>query len=188
MPGHVLDAGRAWPPVLARGVVAVAFGVVALIWPGLTVLALAVVFGIWAFVDGAGALVQAFRPGDAAHRLAYALFGLLGLVAGVLALAVPGLTVLVLATVVGAWAVVSGVSEIVAAIRLRKQITGEVFLGFAGVVSVIAGVLVLIHPIAGVFGIALLVGIYALLHGATLVGLAVRLRRLGRLEEAAPAT
>ncbi|MGW4487745.1 HdeD family acid-resistance protein [Amycolatopsis sp. NPDC004368] len=182
--GLVLDPRRTWPLVLVRGVLAVAFGVIALIWPGVTVLALAFVFGVYALVDAVGAFMQAFRPGDGAHRLMYALLGLLGLAAGVLALVWPGATILVLATLVGAWAVVTGVAEIVAAIRLRKQITGEAFLIVAGAVSVIAGVLVLIHPIAGAFGIALLIGIYALLYGIMLVVLSFRLRRVAKLEQA----
>ncbi|MEV0074566.1 HdeD family acid-resistance protein [Amycolatopsis sp. NPDC050768] len=182
--GLVMDPRQTWPLVLVRGVLAVVFGVIALIWPGVTVLALALVFGIYALVDAVGAFMQAFRPGDGAHRFAYALLGLLGLAAGVIALVWPGATILVLATLVGAWAVVTGVAEIVAAIRLRKQITGEAFLILAGAVSVIAGVLVLIHPIAGAFGIALLVGIYALLYGIMLVVLSFRLRRVAKLDQA----
>ncbi|WP_033289615.1 HdeD family acid-resistance protein [Amycolatopsis jejuensis] len=174
----VLDPRRAWPLVLTRGVLAVLFGVLALVWPGITVLALAFLFGIYVLVDAIGGLVQAFRPGDATHRIAYALLGLLGLAAGVLTLVWPALTVLVLATFVGAWAVVTGIMEIVAAIRLRKQITGEGFLIAAGAVSVIAGVLVLIHPIAGAYGVALLIGIYAVLYGIMLAVLAFRLRRV----------
>ncbi|WIX77793.1 HdeD family acid-resistance protein [Amycolatopsis carbonis] len=182
--GLVMDPRRTWPLVLVRGVLAVVFGVIALIWPGVTVLALALVFGVYALVDAVGAFMQAFRPGDGAHRFAYALLGVLGLAAGVLALVWPGATILVLATLVGAWAVVTGIAEIVAAIRLRKQITGEAFLIVAGAVSVIAGVLVLIHPVAGAFGIALLVGIYALLYGIMLVVLSFRLRRVAKLEQA----
>ncbi|QRP43543.1 HdeD family acid-resistance protein [Amycolatopsis sp. FDAARGOS 1241] len=192
MPGYVvtplgsavLDPRQTWGWVLARGGFAVVFGIIALLWPGVTALALAFVFGIYALVDAVGAFMQAFRPGDGMHRAAYALFGVLGLAAGVVALVWPGVTILVLAIVVGAWAVVTGVAEIVAAIRLRKQITGEGFLVFAGVVSVIAGVLVLFHPIAGAYGIALLVGIYALVYGIMLVVLAFRLRRWGKREQA----
>ncbi|WP_406630291.1 HdeD family acid-resistance protein [Amycolatopsis sp. WGS_07] len=176
----VLDPRRAWPLVLTRGILGVLFGVLALVWPGITVLALAFLFGIYVLIDAVGALMQAFRPGDGGHRIAYALLGVLGLVAGVLTLVWPGVTVLVLATLVGAWAVVTGIMEIVAAIRLRKQITGEAFLIVAGALSVIAGVLVLFHPIAGAFGVALLIGIYAVIYGVTLVVLSFRLRTLAK--------
>jgi len=174
----VLDPRRAWPLVLTRGILGVLFGVLALVWPGITVLALAVLFGIYVLIDAVGAIVQAFRPGDTGHRFAYALLGVLGLVAGVMTLVWPGVTILVLATLVGAWAVVTGVMEIVAAIRLRKQITGEAFLIVAGALSVLAGILVLFHPIAGAFGVALLIGIYAVLYGVMLVVLSFRLRKL----------
>lgn len=178
MAESALDPRRAWPLVAVRGAFAVLFGILTLVWPGVTVLALAIVFGVYALFDGISAIVQAFRPGDGAQRAAYGLLGVLGVIAGVLALVWPGATVLVLATLVGAWAVVTGVAEIVAAVRLRKQITGEAFLIVAGALSVIAGVLVLVHPIAGVLGIAVLIGVYAVLYGVMLIVLAFRLRGL----------
>ncbi|WP_037357815.1 HdeD family acid-resistance protein [Amycolatopsis orientalis] len=176
----VIDPRRAWPLVLTRGILGVLFGVLALVWPGITVLALAFLFGIYVLIDAVGALLQAFRPGDGAHRIAYALLGVLGLIAGIMTLVWPGVTVLVLATLVGAWAVVTGIMEIAAAIRLRKQITGEAFLIVAGALSVVAGVLVLFHPIAGAYGVALLIGIYAVVYGVTLVVLSFRLRSLAK--------
>jgi uncharacterized membrane protein HdeD (DUF308 family) len=182
----VLDPRRAWPLVLTRGVFGVLFGVLALVWPGITVLALAILFGIYVLIDAFGAIFQSFRPGDGGHRVAYAVLGVLGLAAGVMTLVWPGLTVLVLATLVGVWAVVTGVMEIAAAIRLRKQITGEAFLIVAGALSVIAGVLVLFHPIAGAYGVALLIGIYAVIYGVTLVVLSFRLRKLGADPAAEP--
>ncbi|WP_020658487.1 HdeD family acid-resistance protein [Amycolatopsis benzoatilytica] len=182
----VLDPRRAWPLMLTRGILGVLFGVLALVWPGITVLALAILFGIYVLFDAVGAIMQAFRPGDGAHRFAYALLGMLGLVAGVMTLVWPGLTILVLATLVGAWAVVTGIMEIVAAVRLRKQITGEAFLIVAGALSVLAGVLVLFHPIAGAYGVALLIGIYAVIYGVTLVVLSFKLRKLSADPAAAP--
>lgn len=163
-----------------RGAVAVIFGIIALIWPGVTVLALAFVFGVYAIVDGVGALISAFRPGDMTHRVAYGLAGVLGLVAGVIVLAWPTITVLVLATLVGLWAVVTGIAEIIAAVRLRRQIHGEAFLIIAGAVSAIAGILILIHPIAGALGIAILVGIFAIVYGIVLLSLGFRLRNTAR--------
>ncbi|WP_410658796.1 HdeD family acid-resistance protein [Amycolatopsis sp. lyj-112] len=175
-----IEPRLAWPLLAVRGGLAVLFGLLALIWPGATVLALAVIYGIYAIFDGVGGLMQAFRPGDAAHRAAYGVLGALGIIAGLLVLFWPGITVLVLALLVGFWAIFTGVTEIVAAIRLRKQIEGEAFLIAAGAVSVLAGILIMINPVAGAFGIALLVGIYALLYGVVLLVLAFRLRKLTR--------
>ncbi|MEV7046661.1 HdeD family acid-resistance protein [Amycolatopsis sp. NPDC051061] len=181
----IVEPRKAWPIVAVRGVVAVLFGLFALIWPAATVLVLAILYGVYAIVDGVGGLMQAFRPGDAGHRAAYGVLGALGIIAGILVLVWPGITVLLLALLVGLWAIVTGVAEIAAAIRLRKQINGEAFLVAAGALSVIAGVLIVINPIAGAFGIALLVGIYALLYGIMLLVLAFRLRKLGDTAPAA---
>jgi uncharacterized membrane protein HdeD (DUF308 family) len=181
----VVEPRRAWPIAAVRGVFAVLFGLFALIWPGATVLVLAILYGVYAIVDGIGGLMQAFRPGDAAHRAAYGILGALGIIAGILVLIWPGITVLVLALLVGLWAIVTGVAEIAAAIRLRKQIRGEAFLIAAGALSVIAGVLIVINPIAGAYGVALLVGIYALLYGIVLLVLAFRLRKIANTPAAA---
>ena len=175
-----IEPRLAWPLAALRGVFAVLFGVLALIWPGTTVLVLAILYGVYAIFDGIGGVMQAFRPGDAAHRAAYGVLGLLGIVAGVLVLLWPGITVLVLALLVGFWAIFTGIVEIVAAIRLRKQIEGEAFLIAAGALSLIAGIVIVFNPVAGAFGIALLVGIYALIYGVILLVLAFRLRKLAR--------
>lgn len=181
--GFIAVAPRqAWPLAAVRGVFAVVFGLFALAWPGATVLVLAILYGVYALFDGVGGLMQAFRPGDAAHRWAYALLGILGLVIGVATLAWPAITVFALATLVGIWALVTGVAEIVAAIRLRKQIEGEFFLIVAGAISAIAGILIVLEPIAGAFGVALLVGIYALIYGIMLLVLAFRLRKVANTQ------
>lgn len=180
-----IEPRQAWPLAAVRGGFAVLFGLLALIWPGPTVLALAILYGVYAIIDGVGGLVQAFRPGDTAHRAAYGVLGVLGIVAGALVLIWPGITVLILAFLVGFWAIFTGIVEIVAAIRLRKQIEGEAFLIAAGALSLVAGIVIVINPVAGAFGIALLVGIYALLYGVMLLVLAFRLRKLAKTAEPA---
>jgi uncharacterized membrane protein HdeD (DUF308 family) len=176
--GGAIDLRRSWPLLLTRGVFAVVFGLIALFWPAVTVLALALVFGIYSLIDGIGGIVHAVRSGDGAHRWFSLAAGVLGVVAGVIALVWPAITVLVLAMLVGAWAVITGIAEIAGAIRLRHQIQGEVFLVIAGVVSVVAGILILLRPIAGAYGIAIVVGIYAIVYGVVLAVLAFRLRSL----------
>ncbi|MEA5364492.1 HdeD family acid-resistance protein [Amycolatopsis sp., V23-08] len=183
--GIVVEPRQAWPLTAVRGVFAVLFGIFALVWPGATVLVLAILYGVYAIVDGIGGLMQAFRPGDGAHRAAYGVLGVLGILAGILVLVWPGITVLLLALLVGLWAIVTGVAEIAAAIRLRKQIQGEAFLILAGAISVLAGILIVINPIAGAYGIALLVGIYALIYGIVLLVLAFRLRKIANTPAAA---
>jgi uncharacterized membrane protein HdeD (DUF308 family) len=178
VPVEVLDLKRAWGLVVVRGAMALLFGLFALIWPGITALAFALLFGIYALIDGIGLLVDAFRNPDKSNRGMRILGGLLGIVAGIIAVVWPGITLAVLGILVGAWALVTGIAEIVAAIRLRKQIEGELMLGLAGLVSAIFGVLVLVWPIAGAVTIATLIGIFALIYGVVLIVLGFRLRRL----------
>jgi uncharacterized membrane protein HdeD (DUF308 family) len=106
------------------------------------------------------------------------LSGVVSVAAGIVSLIWPGITALVLALLVGVWAVVTGVTDIVAAIRLRKQIRGEIFLVVIGILSVVAGVLIIFQPIAGALGIAVVIGAFAVLYGGVLVYLGYRLRKL----------
>jgi len=108
-----------------------------------------------------------------------ALRGVVSILFGILALARPGITVLALALLAGGWAVMSGVAEVAAAIRLRKQIRGEALLAIAGIVSIIAGLVVIARPATGVLALAVVLGVYALIVGGVLLALAARLRRLG---------
>jgi uncharacterized membrane protein HdeD (DUF308 family) len=179
----VADPRGAWPLLLLRGVLAVAFGVLALVWPALTVLALALVFGLYAIVDGVALVVFAIRHHKQLHRWAYVAGGLLGVAAGVVTLLWPHITVVALALLAGGWALVTGIFEIIAAIRLRKQIRGEIVLGLAGALSAVAGIFILWRPIAGAFGIAILLGIYALIYGIVVAVLALLLR--ARVRQAA---
>ncbi|ALG07225.1 HdeD family acid-resistance protein [Kibdelosporangium phytohabitans] len=174
----VIDLPKAWGLVVLRGVLSVLFGLLALIWPGLTALALAVVFGVYALVDGIGLLMDAFRNPDRSNRGMRIFGGILGVAAGVIAIVWPGITVAALAILVGAWALVTGIAEIAAAIRLRKQIEGELLLGLAGLLSAIFGILVLLWPALGVAAIAAFIGVFALIYGVVLIALGLRLRKL----------
>jgi uncharacterized membrane protein HdeD (DUF308 family) len=179
-PVVVLDPRRAWGLVVLRGAMAFLFGLFALIWPEITVLAFALLFGVYALADGIGLLVDAFRNPHRSNRGMRILGGVLGVLAGLIAIIWPGLTVAALAIIVGVWAVVTGVTEIVVAIRLRKQIEGELMLGLAGLLSTVLGILVLAWPLAGAVTIASIIGIFALVYGVVLIGLGLRLRGLAR--------
>ena len=170
---------RNWWALALRGVVAILFGLAALVWPGLTLTALVLLFGADALVDGVFAVVAAIaRAGRERHWWALLLEGLLGIAAGVVTLAWPGITGLVLLLFIAAWAIITGVVEIVAAIRLRREIEGEFLLGLGGALSVLFGLLLIVRPGAGALAVAWLIGIYAILFGALLLALAVRLRGL----------
>lgn len=166
--------------MMVRGAVAVVFGVLALVWPAVTALALALLFGAYALVNGIGAIITAIRDDGLFRRWLVALSGALNVVAGGIALFWPGITVLALTFVVGVWALATGISEIVTAVRLRRVVRHKGFLVIAGVLSVIAGVLLVWHPLAGALGIALVVGTYAVLYGLLLIGLGAWLRHVVR--------
>ena len=143
---------RNWWLIALRGLVAVLFGAAAFAWPALTLLALVALFGAYALVDGAAAIVSAVRGADGGGR-SWALLveGLVGVAAGVWALAAPGLTALALLYVIAGWALVTGVLEIVAAIRLRDELEGEWMLATGGLLSALFGLYVAVFPAAALW-------------------------------------
>jgi uncharacterized membrane protein HdeD (DUF308 family) len=162
--------------LIVRGIVAVLVGVVAFLWPGITIAALVAVFGAFALVDGVTNLILGFTRTGQGRSWAMVIQGIAGVVAGVLTFLWPGVTALALLALIGAWAIVTGVLEIVAAIRLRRVVTGEWMLALAGVLSVIFGILLFLFPIPGAIGIAWGLGAYALATGIVLISLGIRLR------------
>jgi uncharacterized membrane protein HdeD (DUF308 family) len=166
-----------WWAVVIRGVAAILFGILTFAAPGTSLLAIAVIFGIYAIVDGALDLAFAWRRAHEGRRWGWLVFeGVVGIGAGVIALAWPDLTAMVLLTVIALWAIVTGAAEIAAAIRLRRHIQGEWMLATGGVLSIIFGVLLLLFPGAGVLVLLSLIGAYALVFGLLLIALGVRLR------------
>lgn len=169
---------RNWGAIAVRGVAAILFGLLAFVVPGLTLAALVLLFGAYALVDGVFSIVAAVRrrAGDPAWW-ALLLEGLVGIAAGVVTFLLPGLTALTLLYVIAAWAVVTGVLEIIAALRLRRHLTGEWRLVLSGVLSIVFGGLVMVAPSAGALAMILWIGAYAIVFGALLLALAFRLRR-----------
>jgi len=180
-PGGVISMfARNWWLFVVRGVAAIVFGIIAIVYPDITITALAIVFGIYAIVDAIGSFASAIghRDADGWHRAAHALEGVVALVAGVLALVLPDLTALALVILIGIWAITSGVVEIIAAIRLRRAIDNEWLLGISGLLSIIAGIVILVWPDAGALAISWLIGTYAIVFGLFFVWLGIKLRAL----------
>jgi uncharacterized membrane protein HdeD (DUF308 family) len=177
-----------WWLYAVRGVVAILFGILALIWPKETILALVLLFGAYALLDG----VFSVFAGIASYRYfkrwwAVLLEGVAGILFGVLTFFWPNITALVLLYFIAAWALITGIFEIVAAIQLRRVITGEWALILSGLLSMIFGVLLFVFPGAGAVSLVWLIGIYAILFGITLIILAFRLRSLRQEVETAHA-
>lgn len=168
---------RHWWLLTLRGVFAVIFGVLAVIWPGITLLVLAIVFGAYALVDGLFAAAGALRapPGS---RVPLVIEAVVGILLGLIALIMPGVTVLAVTLLVGIWAIMTGVSEIATAIRLRREIRGEWAYILFGAVSVIFGLIVLLSPAAGVVAVAWIIGFSAIVSGVSMIAAGLRLRRL----------
>jgi uncharacterized membrane protein HdeD (DUF308 family) len=169
---------RHWWLLACRGAIAIIFGVLALMWPGITLLSLAALFAAFTLVGGAVSVFAAVRNRQQDERWwTVLLLGLTGVAAGAVAVLYPTLTMVVLVLLVGAHALVSGVFEIAAAIRLRKQIEGEWMLALAGVASVLFGLVVLLYPTGmGAVALASLLGLYAIATGIVLVALSLRVR------------
>ena len=170
---------RNWWMFALRGVVAIIFGVVAFAQPEQALQALVLVFGAYALVDG----IFAMFAGIASYRYferwwAVLLEGVAGVVIGLLTFFWPNITALVLVYFIAAWALITGIFEIVAAIQLRRVITGERMLILGGLVSILFGVLLFVFPAAGAVSVIWMIGIYAIVFGISLIIFAFRVRSL----------
>jgi uncharacterized membrane protein HdeD (DUF308 family) len=169
---------RNWWALVLRGAGAILFGILAFVWPGLTVAALVALFGAFALVDGVLALIAAWRAAERRRPWwPMALEGLAGVALAVLTFLWPGATAFALLYLIAAWAILTGVLEVAAAVRLRREIEGEWLLALIGTASVAFGLLAVIFPGSGAVAIVWAIAAYALVFGVLLVGLGLRLRR-----------
>jgi uncharacterized membrane protein HdeD (DUF308 family) len=174
-----------WDMFLVRGILAILFGIATLLMPGITLIVLVVLFGGYALVDGVILSILAFknRKNDSNWWLML-LTGLVSIAAGVVTFVWPGITTVSLFYVIVAWAIVTGISEVIYAIQFRKEIEGEWLLVLDGILSVGFGVLLIAQPIPGALAVLWMIGVYAIAYGVMLVVLAFRLRSLAVNENA----
>jgi uncharacterized membrane protein HdeD (DUF308 family) len=173
----VVLVGNWWSFVL-RGIFAILFGVLCFILPGMALLTLVYLFGIYALVDGILRIIGAFRRSDPQQQPWWALLigGIFSIIAALIAFFSPGITTLALLYLIAAWALVTGSFEIAAAIRLRKQIDNEWLLALSGVLSIVFGVLLFIMPGPGALAMVWWIGIFAIIFGSLMIALGVKLR------------
>jgi uncharacterized membrane protein HdeD (DUF308 family) len=164
--------------LILRGILALAVGVTALAWPGITVLALVVLFAVYAFMASGLEAVRAFSSRTAGPVFGHLLVGLIDLAAGVLALAWPGPTALVLVLIVASWAVIAGVTEVAAAVRGRESAGTRALFTLGGLISVAFGAVLFAHPAVGAITLALLFGLFNLVYGARTLVQGIELRRI----------
>ena len=175
-----------WWAIAVRGVLGILFGVLALIFPGATILSFVLVFAAYLLVDGVFAIIAAVRAARRRDRWGLLTFeGIANIAAAVIAVLWPGLTVLAFVVLIAAWAIVTGVLMLGAAFRLNIQ-HGRWWLALSGAASLVFGILLILAPLAGAIVLTWWIGAYALVFGAALLVLAFRLRSR-RSRGAAPA-
>jgi uncharacterized membrane protein HdeD (DUF308 family) len=176
----LLVYARNWWTLTLRGLLAVVFGILAFVWPGITLLGLVFLFGAYAITDGIFAIAAGVRGRGQSRWWVLLIQGILGVIAGLLAFLVPGITALFLLGLIAGWALFTGVMEVVAAVQMRKYITGEWLMVLSGIASVLFGVLLLLNPAAGALAVVWIIGAYAVLFGVLLLALGFKLRGLER--------
>ena len=165
--------------LILRGILAVAVGIMALAWPQVTVLALVILFAVYAFIAAGLEAMRAFSSPGAGPVFGHLLLGLVDLAAGVVALAWPGPTALVLVLIVGTWAVIAGVVEIAAAFAAGEPAGTRALFILGGLVSIAFGAVLFARPGVGAITLALLFGLYNLVYGARTLVQGIELRRTG---------
>jgi len=168
---------RNWWVLLIRGILAIVFGVLAFLWPGLALGSLILLFGAYAFLDGVASIVIGLTGrGSQDNRLWLMLGGVFGVLVGVLTFVWPGITLLTLIYFIAAWAIVTGAFTIVAAVQLRKEIDNEWLLIIGGALSILVGLYMAAFPGDGALALIWLIAAYAIVFGIMFIGLALRLR------------
>lgn len=167
-----------WWMLLLRGIVALVFGVLCLAYPSVTLIVMTIMFGVYALLDGILALVSSISMVKGRARW-WSTFveGTVGVILGLVILIWPGITAFGLLYLIGVWAIITGIFEITAAIRLRQHFTNEWLLLISGAASVIFGLLILVVPRAGALAVVWWIGTYAIFFGMAFTALALRLRR-----------
>lgn len=168
---------RYWWAFLVRGLFAIGFGIVAYAWPTISLAALIIVFGAYALADGAFLVLKAVGNWTAMDdRWLLLLEGLLGIGIGAISLFAPGVTAIGLLFYIAAWSLSTGFLEIAGAIRLRRQIRGEIWWILSGIASIVFAILLLVFPGVGILSQLWLLGVYAIVFGVMLIALGIRIR------------
>lgn len=172
----LIFVSKNWWVYVLRGILAVAFGFMALAWPGLTLNILILLFGIYVFLEGLLTIAFAVKSKKEKNWWLPLLEGLAGIVIGVFAFVWPALTAIAFLIFIAVWAILTGIFEIAASVQLRKEMTGEWVLGLAGILSILVGLLLISNPGAGALAVVWLIGFYALLFGILMAYLGFKVR------------
>jgi uncharacterized membrane protein HdeD (DUF308 family) len=182
------EALRLWRILIVRGIAAIVFGFIALVWPDITLTFLVILFGAFALFDGMAAVGAGIVEEPASEKWPLIGIGVLGIIVGIVTFLWPDITALTLLYFIAFWAIAAGISQIMAAIRLRRAIENEWMLGVSGVLSLAFGALIALFPGTGAISIVWLIGVYAMAFGFASLFLGWRLRGLGRQGGGRPVT
>jgi uncharacterized membrane protein HdeD (DUF308 family) len=173
--------GRHWGWVLFFGLITVVLGILALAWPGHTLIAIAVVFGVQLVVMGVFRFVASFAFPDLSGgtRVLYALLGVLSLIIGLYALRHVLITIVALALLLGIFWVVNGTTELFTAIS-QRELPNRGWNIFSGILGIIAGIILLVYPAISVLTLAIVVSIWLIVYGMMLISVASQMRSLAR--------
>jgi uncharacterized membrane protein HdeD (DUF308 family) len=175
---------RNWWVLLLRGLIAIAFGVLIWMRPGISLAALILLFGAYVLADGVlGVWAAISERKDREHWWVLLLWGLVGIAVGILTFMAPGITALSLLFYIAIWAMMTGVLQIVSAIRLRKEIEGEWLLILGGLISVLFGVMLVAQPGAGALAVLWLIGTYSVFFGILLTLFSFKVRKFKNANE-----
>mgnify|MGYP002336077188 CR=1 FL=1 len=170
------SVSKNWWVFVLRGIFAIIFGILVLVFPGIALVTFVLYFAAYALVDGVFTIWSAIQRRDRENWWVHLLEGIVSIIAGIVAFLFPGITALTLLYVIAAWAIVTGVLEIWAAIQLRKEIEGEFWLGLGGLLSIIFGILLIVFPGSGALAVLTLIAAYSIVFGVMMILLGFRLR------------
>jgi uncharacterized membrane protein HdeD (DUF308 family) len=172
--------------LILLGVLSIAVGIIAIAWPSVTILALVILFAVYAFIDAGLQAMRAFSSASAGPVIGHLLLALVAVAAGVIALVWPGITAFALVIVIGAWALVGGLLEVFAAFGPGEPAGMRAFFILSGLVFVAFGVLLFARPGVGAVTLALLFGLFNLIAGVSRITLGIQLRQVERDHSARP--
>ena len=171
-------AARQWWVLLLQGVLGIAVGILAIIYPDIALGTIALLFGAWAIVSGVAQLAAGWRVAEVRGKSwPFLVSGSVSVIAGVLAVLYPGVTILYLILLLGAWILISGLMEVYTAWRIRAEVSGEWILALVGILTLAVGVVVLAQPVVGAVLTVALVATWSIIGGIAAVALGLRLRQ-----------
>jgi uncharacterized membrane protein HdeD (DUF308 family) len=172
---------RMWGALAIRGLVALIFGILCFVWPGMTIRVLIFIFGFFALADGIFSLLGFFRAVKEGGGWGSLLFeAIVGIAVGLIVIFYPGLSAIALVYWIAAWAIVTGTFEIIVAIRIRKEVKGEWVMVVSGIVSILFGLILFSRPGVGALAVVWIIGVYAIVFGVLMLALAVRAKKVAK--------